>query len=174
MATADDAGARAARTSPRDGPADPGRRTVLAGVLLGAGAAASLVDLFVFHLALQWHHFYDRSTTAVAITSDGFLHAVAWTASVWGVFLLLDVRRRGPVPWDRWTGAVLAGAGGFQLFDGVVDHKLLRLHQVRYGVQDLWVYDAAWIGSAVLVLLAGLVVLRRSRPGRLRAARPAA
>lgn len=164
MATAHDAGAPPARRSRRDGPADPGRRTVLAGVLLGAGAAASLVDLFVFHLALQWHHFYDRSTPAVSITSDAFFHAAAWTASVWGVFLLLDVRRRGPVPWRRWTGAVLAGVGAFQLVDGVVDHKLLRIHQVRYDVAALWVYDVAWIGSAVLVLLAGLVVLRRTRP----------
>ncbi|MEJ5868526.1 DUF2243 domain-containing protein [Pseudokineococcus sp. 5B2Z-1] len=80
------------------------------------------------------------------------------------MFLLLDVRRRGPVPWRRWTGAVLAGVGGFQLFDGVVDHKLLRIHQVRYDVAALWVYDAAWIGSAVLVLVAGLLVLRRARP----------
>ena len=29
------------------------RRTVLSGVLFGAGVAASIVDLFVFHLGLQ-------------------------------------------------------------------------------------------------------------------------
>jgi uncharacterized membrane protein len=28
----------------------------------------------------------------------------------------------------------LLGLGAFQVFDGIVDHKLLQLHQVRYGV----------------------------------------
>lgn len=146
----------------RGGPADPWRRTTAAGVLLGAGVAASVVDLLVLHLLLQWHHFYDRSTTAVAVASDGVLHALGWTATVWGLVLLLDVRRRGPVPRGRWWGGVLVGLGGFQLVDGVADHKLLRLHQVRYDVEDLVVYDVVWIGSAVLVLAAGLVVLRRA------------
>ena len=147
----------------RGGPADPRRRTTVAGVLLGAGVAASVLDLLVLHLLLQWHHFYDRSTTAVAVASDGVLHALGWTATVWGLVLLLDVRRRGPVPRGRWWGGVLVGLGGFQLLDGVVDHTVLRLHQVRYDVEDLLVYDVVWIGSAVLVLAAGLLVLRRSR-----------
>lgn len=138
-------------------------RTVLSGFLFGCGIAASVIDLFVFHLALHWHHFYDLSTTEVALTADGFFHAFGWFVTVGGLFLLADVRRRDGVRWARWTGAVLAGVGAFQLLDGVVNHKLLGIHQIRYGV-DLLLYDVTWIGSAVLVLLAGLVVLRRTRP----------
>ena len=144
------------------------RRTVLSGVLFGSGIAASMIDLFIFHLALQWHHFYDLSTTEVALTIDGFFHAFGWFITVWGLFLLADVRRRTEVHWVRWTGAVLAGVGFFQLFDGVVFHKLLGIHQIRYGV-DLFVYDLTWIGSAVVLLLFGLLMLRRTRPARLRA-----
>jgi uncharacterized membrane protein len=138
-------------------------RTVLSGFLFGCGIAASVIDLFVFHLGLQWHHFYDLSTTQVALTADAFFHAFGWFITVGGLFLLADVRRRAGVRWARWTGAVLAGVGAFQLLDGVVNHKILGIHQIRYGV-DLLVYDVTWIGSAVLVLLAGLVVLRRTRP----------
>jgi uncharacterized membrane protein len=137
-------------------------RTVLSGFLFGCGIAASVIDLFVFHLGLQWHHFYDLSTTEVALTADGFFHAFGWFLTVGGLFLLADVRRRTGVVRARWTGAVLAGVGAFQLLDGVVSHKILGIHQIRYGV-DLLVYDVTWIGSAVLVLLAGLVVLRRTR-----------
>jgi uncharacterized membrane protein len=153
---------------PRPGPERPAghdRRTVVSGVLFGCGVAASMIDLFVFHLGLQWHHFYDLSTTEVALAADGVFHAVGWFVTVWGLFLLADVRRRGEVVWSRWAGAVVAGVGGFQLFDGVVNHKLLGIHQVRYGV-DLLVYDVVWIGTAVLALAAGLLVLRRSRPAR--------
>jgi uncharacterized membrane protein len=57
---------------------------------------------------------------------------------------------------------VLLGAGAFQLWDGVVDHKLLRVHQVRYGV-DLTGYDLAWNASAVVLLAAGAALLLRTR-----------
>jgi uncharacterized membrane protein len=57
---------------------------------------------------------------------------------------------------------VLLGMGGFQTWDGVVDHKVLRVHQVRYGV-DLTGYDVVWTGAGVLVLLAGAALVLRGR-----------
>lgn len=147
------------------GAASTDRRVLVSGFLFGCGVAASVIDLFVFHLGLQWHHFYDRSTPQVALTADGFFHAVGWAVTVWGLFLLADARRREAVRWARWVGSVLAGVGGFQLLDGVLNHKILGIHQIRYGV-DLLPYDVAWIGGAVLVLLAGLLVVARTRPGR--------
>lgn len=146
------------------------RRTVLSGFLFGCGIAASIIDLFVFHLGLQWHHFYDLSTSEVALTADGFFHAFGWFITIWGLFLLADVRRRAEVVWKQWSGAVITGVGFFQLFDGVIDHKVLRIHQIRYGV-ELLPYDIAWLGSAVMLLLIGLFVLSRThvphqRPGQ--------
>jgi len=70
------------------------------------------------HLALHWHHFYDLSTTDVALTADGFFHAFGWFITAWGLFLLADLRRRAEVPWRRWVGAVVTGVGAFQLLDG--------------------------------------------------------
>lgn len=62
-------------------------------------------------------------------------------------------------------GCISCGGGGFQLFDGIVDHKVLRIHQVRY-VDPLWPYDLAWNGSALVLLAIGLVMLRNSRGRR--------
>ncbi len=121
-----------------------------------------MIDLFIFHLALQWHHFYDLSTTEVALTADGFFHAFGWFITIWGLFLLADLRRRTAVPWRRWGGAVITGVGFFQLLDGVVSHKVLGIHQIRYGV-DLLLYDAIWIGSGLVLLFVGLFMLRRAR-----------
>lgn len=139
------------------------RRTVVSGLLFGAGIAAALIDLFLFHLVLQWHHFYDLSTTRVALISDGFFHALAWFVTVWGLFLLAEVRSRGRIRWGRWAGAVIAGVGVFQLVDAVLNHKILGIHQVRYDV-DILPYDIAWIGSAVVLALVGFWVLRRTDP----------
>jgi uncharacterized membrane protein len=140
---------------------DHTRRVVLSGALLGLGVAG-FVDETVFHQLLHWHHFYDRSTPAAGLVSDGLFHALSWFATVAALFLLADARRRGPVPTARWWGGLLVGAGAFQLYDGTVQHKLLGLHQIRYGV-DLRPYDWAWDVIAVLLLVAGTLLLVRTR-----------
>ena len=147
------------------GGGDPGRRVLLSGFLFGCGIAASVIDMFVFHLALHWHHFYDLSTPDIALTADGFFHAFGWFITVWGLFLLADIRRRAEVPWRRWVGAVVTGVGAFQLLDGILFHKVLGIHQIRYGV-DLLLYDVTWIGTAVLALVVGLLILRGTSPAR--------
>lgn len=148
----------------------PMRRVALSGFLFGCGVAASMIDLFIFHLSLQWHHFYDLSTLQVALTADGFFHAFGWFITIWGLFLLADIRRRTGVRWGHWAGGVVLGVGVFQLFDGIVDHKVLRIHQIRYGV-DLLPYDLVWNGSAVVAIVIGLLVLWRT--GRTARATPA-
>jgi uncharacterized membrane protein len=136
-------------------------RVLLSGLLLGLGTGGA-VDEVVFHQLLHWHHFYDRASGAAGLVSDGLLHAGTWSATVAGLALLADVRRRRTWTPARWWGAVLLGAGAFQLWDGVVHHKLLRLHQVRYGV-DLTGYDLGWDAAGAVVLAAGLLLLLRAR-----------
>jgi len=128
-------------------------------VLTGIGLALTL-DEIVFHQLLGWHHLVSSSEEAVGLASDGVLHALGTAALVVGVFLLVR----------HWTGdprqvlaGVLVGLGGFNVFDGVVDHKLLRLHQVREGVPDLLPYDVAWLAVSLAVLAAGLLLRRRAR-----------
>lgn len=137
------------------------RRTFRATLLIGAAVMAA-VDEIVFHQILGWHHFYDHSTTQVALLTDGLLHAAELVALVAGFFLFADARRTGGFsPQLGWAGFFL-GAGAFQLFDGIVDHKLLRLHQIRYGV-DLLPYDIAWNLAALALLVIGAVMWRRAR-----------
>jgi uncharacterized membrane protein len=144
------------------GPTDE-RSWLLAGALIGVAVTAA-VDEVVFHQLLGWHHFYDRSTPDVALLSDGLLHAAELLALVGGFFWLADLRRRGspgsPVGW----GGFLLGGGAFQLFDGLVDHKALRVHQIRYGV-DLLPYDLAWNAAGAVLLLLGAIVAWRARSG---------
>jgi len=138
------------------------RRSMLATILIGIGLMAA-VDEIVFHQILAWHHFYDRSTPAIALLSDGLLHSAELIFLVAGFFMFADLRRRDTLaPTAAWAGFFL-GAGGFQLFDGIVDHKVLRLHQIRY-VENLWPYDVAWNAAAVALLVIGILLLRRAEP----------
>lgn len=140
------------------------RRSLAAAAVVGAGVMAA-VDEIVFHQLLRWHHFYDRSTPDVGIVSDGFLHAAELVAVVVGAALLVDLARRGALHRPTAVAGLLLGAGAFQVFDGVVDHKVLRLHQVRYGV-DLLPYDVVWNAVGLLLVLAGGLVAARARRPR--------
>ena len=145
------------------------RGTLLATSLIGVGLMAA-GDEIVFHQVLGWHSFYDRSTPEVALLSDGLLHAAEVVLLVGGFFLLADLRRRDALAPRSARAGLLLGLGGFQLFDGLVDHKVLRVHQVRYGV-DLLAYDLAWNLAAGALLAIGILLAVRSRgegrsPGR--------
>jgi uncharacterized membrane protein len=138
------------------------RANLVSGILLGLGVVA-FVDETVFHQLLHWHHFYDRSTTGVGLVSDGLLHAFSWFATVAGLFGAARLLRDRAFHGRRFLGGLLAGAGFFQLYDGIVQHKLLGLHQIRYGVPLLG-YDLAWNILAAAILVAGVLLVYTTRP----------
>ncbi len=141
------------------------RRSFWVAALIGAGLMAA-VDEIVFHQILGWHHFYDRSTPLVGLMSDGFLHAAELIALVVGFFLFSDLRRTSQLRWPwAWSGA-FCGAGLFQLFDGLINHKVLRLHQIRYGVDSTLPYDIAWNAFGLLLLVVGGLLLARASSAR--------
>jgi uncharacterized membrane protein len=145
-------------------------RVLLGAIVLGIGLAGTL-DEAILHQLLDWHHFLDRSRDgrilrALGLWADGWLHLGSTALVMLGLVLLLagtgTLRGQG----RRALGGVLVGLGGFNLYDAVVQHKILGLHQVRRGVENLLLYDLAFGGSALLALVLGLVLLRRSGRNR--------
>lgn len=137
------------------------KRNLWSGFLFGVGFVA-FFDEAVFHQLLHWHHFYDKSTTSAGLVSDGLFHALSWFATVGGLFLFADLRRRNGLVLKKWVGGILLGAGFFQLYDGIVHHKLMRLHQIRY-VENVWMYDLAWNIIAVLFIIIGAFMVTRMK-----------
>lgn len=139
-------------------------RSLLAGILVGIGVAG-FIDETIFHQLLHWHHFYDKSTPTVGLVSDGLFHAFSWACIVGGLFLFADIRRRGTYRHLRFLAGFCFGLGGFQLYDGTIQHKLMRLHQIRYHVSVV-PYDLVWNVLAAIVLVVGIVLYRRSTQQR--------
>lgn len=137
------------------------KHSLRATFLIGIGIMAG-VDEIIFHQLLAWHHFYDQSTPAISLLSDGLLHAGELIAIVAGFFLLADLHRDHTlVPMWAWSGFFL-GSGSFQLFDGTIHHKVLQLHQVRYGV-NLLPYDLAWNMGGIILIIIGIWLWFRAR-----------
>ncbi|MDO7268999.1 MULTISPECIES: DUF2243 domain-containing protein [Shouchella] len=136
------------------------KRNLWSGVLVGVGIAAFL-DEVLFHQLLQWHHFYDKSTRTIGIISDGIFHAFGWFASVSGMFLLADLKSRRGWWGKRWLSGILLGSGAFQLYDGTIQHKWMRIHQIRY-VENVYIYDSVWNAIAILLVICGAVLVYRT------------
>ncbi|MDQ0227528.1 putative membrane protein [Metabacillus niabensis] len=136
-------------------------RNFFSGFLLGIGFVA-FIDEAIFHQLLHWHHFYDKSVTAVGLISDGLFHAFSWFATVAALFMYADVRRHHAYLKGVWWGGFFIGAGGFQLYDGIIQHKLMRIHQIRYDVNIL-PYDLTWNILAFLMVIVGIILMRSNK-----------
>ncbi|MBC7808786.1 MAG: DUF2243 domain-containing protein, partial [Akkermansiaceae bacterium] len=61
-----------------------------------------------------------------------------------------------------FVGGLLAGAGGFNVVEGVVDHHILGIHHVRFGPSRN-VYDAAFLAISAVLFGAGVALIRNVR-----------
>lgn len=165
-----------ARVDPRDrAEATPRARLspTFTAVLLGIGVAG-FVDEAVFHQILQWHNFYWDTSQRGRILSDGLFHVVSTSLLLWGTLRLWF----GARPDGRTLfGGALMGAGGFNTYDGVVQHVLLHLHLVNEricpdperGDNSVFTctadvpFEIAWIAVGVSVFLTGLYLWRAAR-----------
>jgi uncharacterized membrane protein len=136
-------------------------RNLWSGFLFGLGLV-SFLDEVVFHQILHWHHFYDKSMSDIGLISDGLFHAFSWFATIGSLFMFADLRRLSALWLTRWWGGVLLGAGAFQLYDGTIQHKLMRIHQIRYNV-DILPYDLTWNISSIIIIAVGIMIIFRTR-----------
>lgn len=142
-------------------------------VILGVGLGI-FFDGIVLHQILQWHHFVSNWSPAETVERmefntywDGLLHSFAYVCVAVGLFLLWRAARQAGGMWSgrRLLGAVLIGWGGFNIFDGVINHLVLEIHHVNERVdRALWpIYDAGFIIWGVAMLLIGFLLLRGVR-----------
>ncbi|MCU4740454.1 DUF2243 domain-containing protein [Natronoglomus mannanivorans] len=157
-------------TSTRD--RDRYRRPLLLwGGTVGFGLGA-VVDVIVFHLILQTHHLlsgtydpysYDGLRTNVMV--DGLFLAVMLAVAVVGAAMLWRTvnRARRRLSGLYTIGAVVLGAGVFNVFDGIGSHYVLDLHNVVHGTES---WNPHWVVVSVVLLVLGGLLVRIATPTR--------
>jgi uncharacterized membrane protein len=140
------------------------RQLLWSGLILGMGIIGS-IDEIVLHQLLQWHNFYVHTTAYWRIVSDGVFHLVSAGLLFGGGLMLAWHRPRfdDPSQSRALLAGMLLGMGGFNLYDGTIQHKLLQLHPVREGVPNLLPYDLAFNSIALALLLLGWWLWRTVR-----------
>ena len=146
-----------------------------AGYLTFGVGTGALVDGFILHQVLQWHHLVSGVQPADSVvglewntTADGLFHVGAVLVVVAGVVLLWRAALSAEPGWDRYAlGGTLIGWGAFHIVDEIVFHLALDLHHIRM-VDNYLLYDAAFTAAGVVLAGLGVAVVRsgRRRNGR--------
>ncbi|HEY0066532.1 MAG TPA: DUF2243 domain-containing protein [Flavisolibacter sp.] len=140
-----------------------------AAMVLGIGLGG-FVDGIVLHQVLQWHEMISNRlppntlvNKSVNMFWDGIFHAFTLIVTLIGVILLWKLLKRNDV--DRsgrlLAGGMLIGWAVFNIVEGIIDHHLLKLHNVREitASQDLWNYG--FLGFSVVMWIVGGAMVRR-------------
>ena len=95
---------------------------------------------------------------------DGIFHASTYVFTALGLYILWRYSRKNHIRWSGklLPGTFLIGFGIFNLVEGIIDHHLLNVHHVveRLGVST---WDFAFLGSGVVFILIGWMIIRSGR-----------
>jgi uncharacterized membrane protein len=147
-------------------------RVTMAGLLIGVGMGG-FVDGIVLHQLAQWHHMlsnvvppHTMENMRVNMMWDGLFHALTWVVTLIGILRLRSAAYAGAaIPsLQAFTGQLILGWGVFNLVEGVIDHQLLGIHNVRE-VPNATVYNLTFLaaGGVLFILIGGLLVRAGSR-----------
>jgi uncharacterized membrane protein len=146
----------------------------MAGILIGVGMGG-FVDGFVLHQIAQWHSMlsnvvppHTMDMIRVNMVWDGLFHALIWLVTLVGILRLRSTAAaRAMIPsLLAFTGQLILGWGMFNLIEGLIDHQILGIHNVRE-VPNYMVYNLTFLGiGGVLFILLGWLLMRAgSRAG---------
>jgi uncharacterized membrane protein len=146
-------------------------RATVAGMLIGIGMGG-FVDGIVLHQIAQWHSMlsnlvppHTMDTMRVNMMWDGLFHALTWIVTLVGILLLRSAASvRAAMPsLHVFTGQLILGWGVFNLVEGVIDHQILGIHNVRE-VPNYTVYNLIFLGiGGVLFILLGWLLMQKGR-----------
>lgn len=143
------------------------RLLTTAGVLIGM-SLAGFFDGIVLHQILQWHHMLSnvQSTDSVKglqlnTLADGLFHIASYVLLAIGLITLWRAHQQKPSFSSRlMIGAVLLGAGIFNLVEGLVNHHLLQIHHVKPGPNQL-LWDLGFLAIGLALIGWGWVILKQ-------------
>lgn len=147
-----------------------------ASMVLGIGLGG-FIDGIILHQILQWHEMLSAKIPAtdyvgksVNMFWDGVFHFFCLLVVLVGVVLLWKLLRRQDIDKSGklLAAGLLAGWGLFNIVEGLIDHHLLRLHNVFELSRNHDAANFSFLGISVLMLCTAYGLLRNHFKVRLR------
>jgi len=140
---------------------------ITACIVTGIGLGGFIDGIFL-HQILQWHEMLSNKLPPVTLTAksvnmfwDGIFHLFTLIATVTGIVLLWRAMAKGGrYPGRRIAGGLLFGWALFNILEGVIDHHILKLHNVRDVAAHPEIWNYAFDGFSVLLGLGGYLLIK--------------
>ncbi len=140
-------------------------------MVLGIGAGG-FIDGIVLHQVLQWHEMLSNKLPPTTLVNksvnmfwDGIFHFFTLLVTLTGIILLWNTGRRTDA--DRsgklLTGGMLMGWGIFNVGEGIIDHHLLKLHNVREVSSNPEAWNWGFLAFSLLLLFIGSRIIRSKK-----------
>lgn len=143
-----------------------------AAAVIGFGMGG-VFDFMVLQLVFQWHNMISNRVPVTTLEAlrlnnfwDGIGELIMWVFVWVGLFLLIRaVRGNAFVPTTlRVVGLFILGWGVFNFVDGILNHHILALHNVREDAADKDFWNIWFLVLAGIVQpFAGWLIARAGR-----------
>ena len=140
-----------------------------ASMILGIGIGG-FIDGITLHQILQWHEMLSNKmpptnliTKSVNMFWDGIFHAFTLIVTIAGVVLLWKLLWRRDINRSGYllTGGMLLGWGLFNIVEGIIDHHILKLHNVREITDNVAAWNYGFLGLSVVMLGVGYALVKK-------------
>ncbi len=142
-----------------------------AATVLGIGIGG-FIDGIVLHQIMQWHEMLSNKlppstliNKSVNMFWDGVFHGFCLVVVLIGVVLIWkllwrkDIDRSG----NLLAGGLLLGWGLFNIVEGIIDHHLLKLHNVREITPHTDAWNYGFLVLSVLFIVIGYLMTRQQK-----------
>ena len=147
----------------------PNMPLCFAAMVLGI-SLGGFIDGIVMHQILQWHEMLSNIIPPNTLVNknvnmfwDGIFHLFTLLSTFLGIYLLWKIlaRRESNKSGYQITGGMLFGWGIFNLIEGVINHHILQLHNVRELSPDKNLWNYGFLLCGVLLLFLGSFVIKK-------------
>ncbi|TXK37014.1 DUF2243 domain-containing protein [Pontibacter qinzhouensis] len=144
---------------------------VAAAALIGIGMGG-FIDGIVLHQILQWHQMLTAKIPATTVLNkevnmfwDGIFHSFTWLTTAAGIYRLwrLVFTRKALLSNKLFAGGLLLGWGLFNVVEGILDHHVLVLHNVRELSANTDAWNYGFLILSFLMLAAGWFMIQAER-----------
>jgi uncharacterized membrane protein len=145
-----------------------------AATILGIGIGG-FIDGIVLHQILQWHEMLSNKIPAtnyvgksVNMFWDGIFHFFTLIVTFIGIVLLWKLLHRQDINRSGYlfSGGLLMGWGAFNIIEGIIDHQILKLHNVKEISTNPQAWNIGFLAVSVVLLIAGCLLAQKGRADR--------
>ena len=145
---------------------------ISASTTLGIGIGG-FADGTILHQILQWHEMLSNKIPPTSLINksvnmfwDGIFHLFCLIVVILGMALLVKLFFRNDViiSWKTFIGGIFLGWGIFNIVEGIINHQILKLHNVREITTNVDLWNYGFLGISVIFLIIAWMLIWKGSP----------